>query len=127
MKKNLIIFLLFITTILQSQINSGYHIPDSLILNKTYGKYSGTNQIAATCALPSGGMNSIAAPPPSYVWLQTNGYCNPSGSYGSSGTVCWSFIPTGNSVTINSGYSTSRRFAWLECRGPRRFGTPAWP
>ena len=106
MKKILIIILLFATSLVKSQVNSSVSIPDSLIIQQASGKYGGINQIQATCASPSGGMNTIAAPPPSYAWLQTNGYCNPA-SYGSSGTVCWSFVPTGNTVTINSGYSTT--------------------
>lgn len=61
---------------------------------------------AGSCGSPDGPMNSIPAPPPSYAWLQANGYCNPN-SYGTSPTVCWTFTPTSSSVTINSGYSQS--------------------
>ncbi len=81
---------------------SGYFLPkDSLIVKSTLAL-----RTAASCAAPNGGMNSIPAPPGSYAVLQAGGYCNPN-SYGKTGTVCWSFVPTGNSITINSGYSTS--------------------
>jgi len=69
-------------------------------------KFVTDNQIMGTCASPDGNMNSTSAPPASYAALQTGGYCNPN-NYGGSGTVCWVFTPTGNSVSINSGYSTS--------------------
>lgn len=59
---------------------------------------------AGSCGSPDGGMNPTVVTPPSYVWLQTNGYCNPS-AYGTNPTVCWSFTPTSSSVSINSGYS----------------------
>lgn len=59
---------------------------------------------AGSCASPDGGMNATAIAPPSYAWLQANGYCNPA-AYGNNPTVCWTFTPTSSSVTINSGYS----------------------
>lgn len=61
---------------------------------------------AGSCGSPDGGMNPTASPPPSYAWLQANGYCNPR-AYGTNPTVCWTFTPTSSSVTINSGYSVS--------------------
>ena len=61
--------------------------------------------IQSNCATPTGIMNSTIIPPPSYVWLQTNGYCNPS-NYGKTGTVCWTFTPTQPNISINSGFST---------------------
>lgn len=107
MKKLLILFLLAISISLFSQTNSDYFIPDSLI---DYSNNSSYKITAGTCASPNGNMNSIGAPPASYAALQAGGYCNPSGTYGSSGTVCWSFTPTQTSVTINSGYSTTGCF-----------------
>lgn len=59
---------------------------------------------AGSCGSPDGSMNSVGSPPPSYAWLQSNGYCNPN-AYGTNPTVCWTFTPTSSSVTINSGYS----------------------
>ena len=86
-----------------SQVQSLASIPDSLMVDKDS---THAYRIASSCGSPTGSMNTIAAPPPSYAWLQTNGYCNPA-SYGKNGTVCWSFTPTGNTVTINSGVSSS--------------------
>ena len=51
-------------------------------------------------------MNQIFAPPPNYAWLQSNGYCNP-GSYGASGTVCWTYTATATQVDFNSGWSST--------------------
>jgi len=59
---------------------------------------------AGSCASPDGPMNATGITPPSYAWLQSNGYCNPN-SYGYSPTTCWTFVPTSSSVTINSGFS----------------------
>lgn len=59
---------------------------------------------AGSCGSPDGSMNSTTTSPPSYNWLDANGYCNPN-SYGTNPTVCWTFTPSSSSVTINSGYS----------------------
>jgi len=104
MFKKLQIIFLFLAINVCSQ--NSVSIPDSLINESTKNFANKTTAIAATCAAPSGTMASVIGTPPSYAWLQTNGYCRPA-SYGSSGTVCWSFIPTGNSITINSGYSST--------------------
>ena len=102
MKKLLIILTTLLTTYCSSQTISNYRISDSLIKDNNLT----AKVMAGSCASPNGGMNSIGAPPPSYAWLQTNGYCNPA-SYGKNGTICWSFTPTSNSININSGYSSS--------------------
>lgn len=102
MKKILNILLVFVAMNSMAQISTNYFMPDSLI--RTDPKLNPIQTMAGTCASPDGGMNSIAAPPPNYTYLQNNGYCNPR-SYGRSGTVCWNFTPTQNSVSINSGYS----------------------
>lgn len=60
----------------------------------------------ASCASPNGPMYETVISPPSYGWLQTNGYCNP-GSYGKNGTVCWTFVNPGTCVSLNSGYAVS--------------------
>ena len=97
------ILLLMLPSIIFAQSN--YYIPDSNQVGYGFKQYEITN-VAATCASPNGPMNSIGAPPGSYAALQTGGYCNPN-TYPEPGTVCWTFTPTGNSITINSGYSTS--------------------
>lgn len=99
--KNLLIFFIFLCGLLNSQ--TATRIEDSLISNQSV---KNNLSVASTCASPNGAMNSISAPPISYVWLQTNGYCNP-GSYGKNGTVCWTFTPIQSIITINSGYSSS--------------------
>lgn len=103
MKKIIALLLIILSASVFAQVKTSATIPDSLIMERTAAK---TNQISASCASPSGTMLVVAAPPPSYAWLQANGYCHPA-SYGSVGTVCWSFVPTQNSVTINSGFSTT--------------------
>ena len=105
MIKNILLYA-FIGILSLSKAQSSYYINDTLKVDYK-AKNNQIVNIAATCLLPSGNMNPIPSPPGSFAVLQAGGYCNPSGSYGSSGTVCWTFIPTGNSVTINSGYSTS--------------------
>ncbi len=61
---------------------------------------------AGTCASPNGSATVIASPPPNYNWLLTNGYCRLS-FYGTNPTICWTFTPTSNSVTLNAGYQQS--------------------
>lgn len=102
MKKLFIILLLIISHIIISQTTSDYKLPPPKQVQSI--NVMGIN---GTCASPNGNMNSISSPPPNYTWLQTNGYCRPSGTYGSSGTVCWNFTPTSTSITINSGYSST--------------------
>jgi hypothetical protein len=104
MKKLLNLLLILVTFDTVAQVTSGHFIPDSLIGQAS--KLSPVQTIAGTCASPNGNMNSIGGPPGSYANLQAGGYCNPA-SYGSSGTVCWSFTPSQPSVSINSGYSQS--------------------
>lgn len=87
-----------------SQIKHGL-ISDSLSDNKLEKTYS-INQIQSTCLTPNGSMNLITSTPTNYSSLQSSGYCNP-GSYGKNGTVCWTFTPTSDSVTVNSGYATN--------------------
>jgi hypothetical protein len=102
MKKLILVLLFFCSLVFNAQTISSHTLPG------TSGKVLGINSImAGSCASPNGNMNSIGGPPGSYANLQAGGYCNPSGTYGSSGTVCWVFTPTSNSVSINSGYSTT--------------------
>lgn len=94
--------LIFIISNYNAQVVNGYFIPlkDTTFMKQGFA----AKTMAGTCASPDGNMNVIGAPPGSYAALQAGGYCNP-GSYGKNGTVCWSFVPTQGSVTINSGYS----------------------
>lgn len=105
MKKSITVFLLLISLSITAQVRSGASLPDA---------YSGDHQkvdpnvsTAGSCAAPNGVINNISGPPPSYAWLQANGYCNPSPTYGNNGTVCWSFTASQPSVSFNSGYSTT--------------------
>lgn len=108
MKNFLLILGLLITNLVFSQTITSTYLKDTSTtkVSDNLTEKSGTLRILSSCAVPTGSMNSTPITPPSYAWLQTNGYCNPS-TYGKTGTVCWTFIPTGNSVTINSGYSSS--------------------
>lgn len=103
MKKALLlaaILINFSISYAQEPGHGGYFIPDSLIT------YDNNGIEAGSCASPDGAMNVIGTPPSGYAWLQTNGYCNP-GSYGNTGTVCWTFTLTLPDVDINSGWSGS--------------------
>ena len=94
--KYVIVFSLLLISLSGKSQNSNYYL-DSMYLNQSLQK-------AGTCASQDGTMYSIPAPPPNYTWLEGNGYCN-ANTYGTSATVCWTFIPTSSSITLNSGYS----------------------
>lgn len=83
----------------RGQIIQNYYL-DSIVINNPK-----LMTVMGTCGSPNGSVNEISASPPNYAWLQINGYCNP-GSYGKSGTVCWTFINPGSCVSINSGFAT---------------------
>jgi hypothetical protein len=104
MKKLLLTFLLINISLLgltQNQVKYSTIVKDSI----TDDKIPVPMQLkAGSCGSPDGSMNSTVITPPSYAWLQTNGYCNPN-TYGYTPTVCWTFTPTSSSVTINSGFS----------------------
>lgn len=75
-------------------------------MNNTEYKTITQNQVQSSCGSPTGSMNVISSSPPNYAWLQSNGYCNPA-NYGKNGTVCWTFAPTTDSISINSGYAST--------------------
>ena len=102
MNKFILILLLLISSFVYSQTITSTIVKDTI----TNGKPIYMNPKAGSCGSPDGAMNVIAVAPPSYAWLQANGYCNPA-SYGTNPTVCWTFVPSSTSVTINSGYSTT--------------------
>lgn len=58
---------------------------------------------AGSCGSPDGSSTVIVGSPPSYNWLESNGYCY-TNSYGTNPTICWTFTPTSSSVSMNSGY-----------------------
>lgn len=102
MKKFLLLLfaLVFTTLLANSQITS------TILKDSITGKIPVPMQLkAGSCGSPDGAVNPTIITPPSYAWLQTNGYCNPN-TYGQTPTVCWTFTPTSSSVTINSGFST---------------------
>lgn len=101
--KKLILLLSFI---MMGLIGIGQTIHTSHIIDTVSKGNPIYMQKAGSCGSPDGSMNPTIISPPSYVWLQSNGYCNPN-SYGNNPTVCWTFTPTSSSVTINSGYSQS--------------------
>lgn len=99
----LLIFLLFLYSALNAQVCNNYKIPDSLVKNI---KYNIIDIQSGTCASPDGSMQQTFISPPSYAWLQTNGYCytiGPTKNF----TMCFTFISTGTSVSLNSGYSST--------------------
>ena len=100
--KNILIILLFLLfTSVEAQV-----ITSEVIKNHNGGKAIPMIAKAGSCGSPDGSMNVTTVNPPNYAWLQTNGYCNPA-AYGTNPTVCWTFVPTSSSVSINSGYSTT--------------------
>ena len=103
MKKIILTLLIFATSLMSySQVTNS-----TILKNSFIGKVpTYMNNKAGSCGSPDGAMNSTTITPPSYAWLQANGYCNPS-AYGTNPTVCWTFTPTSTSVTMNSGYSTT--------------------
>ena len=102
MKKSILLLTLLIVYIFSySQV-----ITSTIIQDRNVGKPIYMTTKAGSCGSPDGGMNPTTVNPPNYAWLQANGYCNPA-SYGTNPTVCWTFIPTSSSVSINSGYSTT--------------------
>lgn len=102
MKKFLLLFALVFTTLL---VNS--QITSTILKDSITGKIPVPMQLkAGSCGSPDGAVNPTIITPPNYLWLQTNGYCNPN-TYGQTPTVCWTFTPTSTSVTINSGFSTN--------------------
>ena len=98
--KNLIlaVLMLICSTAFSQTTTSAYVTEDTIKGTPIY------MQKAGSCGSPDGAMNPTIINPPSYAWLQTNGYCNPN-TYGTNPTVCWSFTPASSSVSINSGYS----------------------
>lgn len=96
-----------ILTLLIFTLNSYSQVINSTILKNSFsGKVPTYMNKAGSCGSPDGSMNVTTVSPPNYAWLQANGYCNPS-AYGTNPTVCWTFVPSSTSVTINSGYSTT--------------------
>lgn len=114
MKKIIIILSLFLTIIIPANSQAmftDYYLYDTTFTNNNNSDSiismttrSGIFTIQSSCASPTGSMNVTIITPPSYPWLQSNGYCRPS-NYGSNGTVCWTFTPTQSNVSINSGYA----------------------
>jgi len=105
MKKLFFIILFFISFVGYSQEVT---ITSTLIKDTTDGSNPPIYMTpeAGSCGSPDGSMNVTVVTPPSYAWLQTNGYCHPA-SYGTNPTTCWTFVPSSTSVTINTGYSTT--------------------
>ena len=113
MKKIITILFLFGVMLTKAQIIKTYYSIGDSLLNRTSTMNVNSNQrihqmdkIESSCASPNGIANQISYPPSSYNQLQSNGYCNPSGSYGKNGTICWTFTPTTQNITINTGFET---------------------
>ncbi len=61
---------------------------------------------SGSCGSPDGPMLSVNSPPPSYNWLNTNGYCytiTPTKNF----TMCFTFTATGTNIDLNAGYSST--------------------
>lgn len=99
MKK--ILILLLLNTNLNAQICKS-NVLQIDPLNE--GKFSQT--MAGSCASPDGPDKLIGSPPPSYAWLQANGYCytiTPTQNF----TACYTFTSSATTATFNSGYSST--------------------
>lgn len=100
MKKFILVLGMLVSGFMYSQEKTSTVIKDSIVDKVPQVM----NPKAGSCASPDGPMNPTTVNPPSYAWLQANGYCNPN-TYGQFPTVCWTFTPTSSSVSINSGFS----------------------
>ena len=97
MKILLTLTLIFISLLCSSQTTTSTILEDKI----SEGETPVFMQLkAGSCGSPDGVANSTIIVPPSYAWLQTNGYCNPA-AYGKTPNVCWTFTPTSSSVSIN--------------------------
>lgn len=103
MKKVILIFItqfLLLTTVAQV-------LDTSTVLRSSEKTEIQYMEKAGSCASPDGPMQITASPPGSHAYLQANGYCYSGIPTTSTVTMCFTFVTTTTSVSLNAGFSTS--------------------
>lgn len=96
-----ILVLLIISTGLSGQVC------ESISVTPISNPKNSLSVLAGSCASPDGPDKIIASPPPSYNWLNSNGYCYTLSPATRTFNACYTFTSTSTTATFNAGYSST--------------------